>query len=159
MLSLHLIWLSHHSGRCPGLGPGAGMRSHSCSAHPLAPPPPRSSSAPAGTRGDIHHPPSLSFLVCKMIFKTRTSQSCLLNKKKDTESHPEQCVTHGMQSVNSSLYCYFAEIIAKWSLYLCRLVVQSLSSVRFFATPWTACGPPGFPALHCLLEFAQAHLH
>ena len=35
------------------------------------------------------------------------------------------------------------------------IVVQSLSPVLLFATPWTA----GFPGLHCLLEFAQVHIH
>ena len=35
------------------------------------------------------------------------------------------------------------------------VVVQSLSHVRLFVTPWTA----GFPVLHCLPEFAQTHVH
>ena len=35
------------------------------------------------------------------------------------------------------------------------VVVQSLSHVRLFASPWTA----GFPVLHCLPEFAQIHFH
>ena len=39
------------------------------------------------------------------------------------------------------------------------VVVQSLSHVRLFATPWTACSMPGFPVLHQLLEFAQTHVH
>ena len=38
---------------------------------------------------------------------------------------------------------------------LCSFVVQSLSGVRLFATPWT----PGFPVLHHLPEFAQTHVH
>ena len=37
-------------------------------------------------------------------------------------------------------------------------VVQSLSRVWLFATPWTAA-TPGFPVLHHLLEFAQTHVH
>ena len=36
-------------------------------------------------------------------------------------------------------------------------VVQSLSHVRFFATPGTAACQ-GFPVLHYLLEFAQTHV-
>ena len=36
-------------------------------------------------------------------------------------------------------------------------VVQSLSCVQLFATPWT--NPPGFPVLHHLPEFAQIHVH
>ena len=39
------------------------------------------------------------------------------------------------------------------------LVVQSLSRVRLFATPWTACSTPGFPVLHYLLKFLQTHVH
>ena len=36
------------------------------------------------------------------------------------------------------------------------VVVQSLSHVQLFATPWTAAG---FPILHCLAEFAQTIVH
>ena len=39
-------------------------------------------------------------------------------------------------------------------LYCC----SSLSRVRFFGTPWTACNTPGFPVLHCLLELTQTHV-
>ena len=39
-----------------------------------------------------------------------------------------------------------------------HIVVQLLSAVRIFATAWTA-GPPGFPVLHQLLEFAQTHVY
>ena len=35
------------------------------------------------------------------------------------------------------------------------VVVQSLSPIQLFATPWI----PGFPVLHCLPEFAQIHVH
>ena len=31
--------------------------------------------------------------------------------------------------------------------------------VQLFVTPWTTCSMPGFPVLHCLLEFAQIHVH
>ena len=82
LLSLRLTWLGHHSGRCPGLGLDTGMHSYCCSAHQLASPPPQSSSAAPGTLGDVYHPLNLSFLVSKIILKTLTSQSCLLNKKK-----------------------------------------------------------------------------
>ena len=37
------------------------------------------------------------------------------------------------------------------------VVIQSLSHVRFFVTPWT--GTPGFPVLHYFPEFAQTHVH
>ena len=37
--------------------------------------------------------------------------------------------------------------------------VQLLSSVRLFATPWTACSTPGLPVHHQLLEFTQTHVH
>ena len=39
------------------------------------------------------------------------------------------------------------------------VVVQSLSHVWLFATPWTTYSMPGFPVLHHLLEFAQTHVH
>ena len=42
---------------------------------------------------------------------------------------------------------------AEFSDNLC-VVVQLLSLVHFFAIPWT-----GFPVLHSLPEFAQAHVH
>ena len=45
------------------------------------------------------------------------------------------------------------------SVCLHLVVVQSLSHVRLFATPWTACSVPGFPVLHQLLEFAETHVH
>jgi len=37
------------------------------------------------------------------------------------------------------------------------VLVQSLSPVQLFATPWTAAS--GFPVLHHLLELAQTHVH
>ena len=37
--------------------------------------------------------------------------------------------------------------------------VQELSQVQLFVTPWTACSMPGFPVLHCLLEFSQTHAY
>ena len=37
------------------------------------------------------------------------------------------------------------------------VVLQLLSDVQFFMTPWTAA--PGFPVLHYLLELAQTHVH
>ena len=36
-------------------------------------------------------------------------------------------------------------------------VVQLLSCVQLFVTPWTAA-TPGFPVLQCLLERAQIHV-
>ena len=38
------------------------------------------------------------------------------------------------------------------------LLLLQISSVWFFATPWTAAWP-GFPVLHHLPEFAQTHVH
>ena len=37
--------------------------------------------------------------------------------------------------------------------------VQSLSHVKLFATPWTACSTPGFPVHHQLPKLAQTHVH
>ena len=37
--------------------------------------------------------------------------------------------------------------------------VQSLSCVRFFATPWIAAGQAGLPVHHQLPEFTQTHVH
>ena len=39
------------------------------------------------------------------------------------------------------------------------VVVQSLSHVQLSATPWIDCSMPAFPVFHCLLEFAQVHVH
>ena len=39
-----------------------------------------------------------------------------------------------------------------------RKLIHSLSRVRLFATPWTACSMPSFPVLHLVLEFAQTHV-
>ena len=38
------------------------------------------------------------------------------------------------------------------------VVVQSLSHVRLFVTPWTTYSTPGFPVLHCIPEFVQTHV-
>ena len=38
-------------------------------------------------------------------------------------------------------------------------VVQSLSHVWLFATPWTTYSMPGFPVLHHLPELTQTHIH
>ena len=37
----------------------------------------------------------------------------------------------------------------------CQVVVQSLSHVCFFVTPWTACSTPGFPVLHISWSFLK----
>ena len=37
------------------------------------------------------------------------------------------------------------------------VAVQSLSCVRLCDS--MNCSTPGFPVLHCLLEFAQTHVH
>ena len=39
------------------------------------------------------------------------------------------------------------------------LVVQSLTHVRLFATPWAAAHQPGLLIPHHLLRLAQAHVH
>ena len=38
-------------------------------------------------------------------------------------------------------------------------VVQSLSRVQLFATPWTGWSTPGLPVHHQLPELAQTHIH
>ena len=47
-------------------------------------------------------------------------------------------------------------LISLSEMKLC-FVVQSLSRVRLFSTPWD-CSIPGFPVLHHLPEFAQTHV-
>ena len=47
--------------------------------------------------------------------------------------------------------------LPQWGEWL--FVVQSLSCVWLFATPWTACSTLGFPVLHHLPELAQTHVH
>ena len=49
-----------------------------------------------------------------------------------------------------------SQSVAQWLAYIA--VVQLLSHVQLFATPWTAAHP-GFPVLHYLLEFVQIHVH
>ena len=39
------------------------------------------------------------------------------------------------------------------------VVVQSVHCVQLFATSWTEACMSDFPVLHCLLEFAQTHVH
>ena len=36
-------------------------------------------------------------------------------------------------------------------------IIQSLSHVRIYVTPWTAWSTPGFPDLHHLPELTQTH--
>ena len=54
-------------------------------------------------------------------------------------------------------------LLASFNLYDLILgqpvVVQLLSHVQLFATPWIDCSMPGFPAFHYLLEFPQVHVH
>ena len=46
-----------------------------------------------------------------------------------------------------------------WHISYWLFVVQSLSHVRLFVTPWTAACPRGLPVLHHLLQLAQTHVH
>ena len=101
VLSLNLTWLGCHSGRCPGLGPGTGMHSHCCSAHPAG----SSSSTKqldrtrgAGCRLSSPEPqfPRLQNYI------QNTNLSELSEQEKRYRKSSEQCVTHGRQSVNSS---------------------------------------------------------
>ena len=48
--------------------------------------------------------------------------------------------------------------IYTWLLEKSIAVVQSLRHVWLFVTPWTH-STPGFPVLHYLPEFAEAHIH
>ena len=43
--------------------------------------------------------------------------------------------------------------------FLLLFIVQVLSRVRPFATPWVNCSMPGFPVLHYLPEFPQTHVY
>ena len=45
-----------------------------------------------------------------------------------------------------------------WGKIIIVVVVQSLSRVQLFVTPWTVA-LQGFPVLHCLPEFDQTHVH
>ena len=45
-----------------------------------------------------------------------------------------------------------------FSSWILLFIVQSLSWVWLFVTPCT-CSTPGFPVLHCLLEFAETNVH
>ena len=52
-------------------------------------------------------------------------------------------------------HCWdFSTSLSSWVF-----VVQSLSHIRLFATPWTACNTPGSFLLHYLPEFSQIHIH
>ena len=53
------------------------------------------------------------------------------------------------------LYCYFLRTFLNFQFSL----VQSLSHVQLFKTPWTACRMPGFSVHHQLPELAQTHVH
>ena len=81
------------------------------------------------------------------------------------------CVFWGLTSFNYLMFFFFfaVHIWFLWTFFtkssFCLLilvlslhVVQLLSRVRLFATPWTAaCW--ALPGLHHLLEFAQTHVH
>ena len=54
-------------------------------------------------------------------------------------------------STGVSIKCLKANVIAFSS-------VQSLSGVRLFVTPWTACSTPVFPVHHQLPEPTQIHV-
>ena len=63
-----------------------------------------------------------------------------------SSSHPFCSQENHTIHNNFDYFCHFP---------LVSRLVQSLSHVRLFATPWT----PGFPIHHQLLEFAQIHVH
>ena len=68
-----------------------------------------------------------------------------------------------MGNVGKNFYCGFCwkeqarlfqdKQVLDWLV----IVVQLLSHVQFFVTPWTAAS--GFPVLDYLLELAQSHVH
>ena len=70
-------------------------------------------------------------------------------KKKD-ESNPLFT-----DSFSSTFWVAFLDLIAKSSAFTLYHVVQLLSHVRLFGTPWTDYSMPGFPVLHCLPEFCS----
>ena len=56
-----------------------------------------------------------------------------------------------------SIYCVLGIDLRNWYLFRRFLwVVQLLSRVQHFATPWST---PGFPVVQYLPEFAQTHVH
>ena len=55
-----------------------------------------------------------------------------------------------------SMYCVLGIELRNWYLLRFLWVVQLLSSVQHFSTPWST---PGFPVLHYLPEFAQTPVH
>ena len=63
-----------------------------------------------------------------------------------SSSHPFCSQENHTIHNNFDYFCHFP---------LVSRLVQSLSRVQLFATPWT----PGFPVHHQLLEFAQIHVH
>ena len=68
---------------------------------------------------------------------------------------------HSMWVYYSKIYCYILYLERKWYIYdeqnsitCCCSVTQSCPTLQ----PMD-CSMPGFPILHCLLKFAQTHVH
>ena len=60
----------------------------------------------------------------------------------------------GLRSDQPQCFCFY-DLGLWWSLSSCCSVAQSCSSL---CDPM-GCSTPGFPVLHCFLEFAQIHVH
>ena len=54
--------------------------------------------------------------------------------------------------------CQFLQRTVEWLWMLEPVVVQCLSHVRLFSTPWTAAHRTGFPVLHHLLQPVPTHV-
>ena len=65
------------------------------------------------------------------------------------------------RNVDSTLqcFCFCFQITLFTRKVLCVvIVVQSLSCVQLFVSPWSKCIKPGFPVLHYLPEFSQTYI-
>ena len=81
---------------------------------------------------------------------------------KDPVCQSRRCRRYGFNPLGQTNFVYVAQWLRAQTLELDKfylnfgsVVVQSLSCVWFFVTPWAV----GFPVLHYLLELAQTHVH
>ena len=80
-------------------------------------------------------------------------------------SSPPRVRTQVLPHCRQILYCLRSPLYSYTIICICIFSTlqfssgQSLSRVRLFATPWTACSMPGLPVHHQLPEFTQTHVH
>ena len=94
-----------------------------------------------------------------VVIKIRTARILVKNEKEKKDIHISNHLDGPQGNYPEWEKAHLERRYATW-FHLYVTVVQSLSRVRLFATPWTvALDGYRLPVLHYLLELAQIHVH